>query len=310
MLIPTKSLLLFYTLERILFKRLVGEMGKEPDTVKEVMAIWLVLEEVGFRDLIRVVQALDGQTIEALFREGLICLRCINPNTAEQRVSEDIPVLRSLCDEPINCRFFLYHRQFLYKRYMEIMEAVCSRLFAAGAATEGEVSGVQLVIRPFGERTSGQGEGLVRESANVALLKSSSNEAGHTLNSDYRNTTRSALNPRAKEFLPGKAPEEERAMFLTFSKGRPLSRQEIAWFFHSNWGSQLESIFIEQPATGSPPLFGKVIFNSSLAIPRVLNGKSIAKFWVNGKHLWVRSYVPHHIRSRRNQVQNQDQDMS
>lgn len=43
----------------------------------------------------------------------------------------------------------------------------------------------------------------------------------------------SILNPNASEFIPRQNNQDARTMFLTFSKGYPLSREEIINFFTS-----------------------------------------------------------------------------
>lgn len=188
------DLLLFYTLERVLFNRMVVTIQKDPYSVKRVMALWLSLEELGYHDLIRTIQSFDDKTIAALLEEGLYCLDRIQPNAAIG--SDDTPVFVSLFDEPMNRNFFILNREFMFKRVTHTMETVCNRIFGDRAALEvGEPSQVD---------SPGQDGDTVRQSM---------------------------LNPDATEFVPGLTPEDTRTMFLTFSIGQPLSREEIIDFF-------------------------------------------------------------------------------
>ncbi|KAJ6308631.1 hypothetical protein OIU76_018253 [Salix suchowensis] len=102
----------------------------------------------------------------------------------------------------------------------------------------------------------------------------------------------SSLNPDASKFYPGQTPEDSRTMFLTFSLGHPLSRDEIIDFLTSNRGEVVQNVFIERTQLGKDAQFGRIVFTNSLVIPRILNGQTKAKFMVNRKHLWARIYVP------------------
>ncbi|CAK7356339.1 unnamed protein product [Dovyalis caffra] len=298
---------------------MVGQMGKEPKTVKSVIALLLVLEELGSPGLIRLVQAHSNDTIEALFKEGLLCLECLRPNAIEPS-SDDIPVLASLFDEPMNRRFFHYHREFMYKRHMDIMEAVCGKIFGETAALEADASDMELVVRPFGEETSAlfpaqtlvrgspsrQGSGSAPWQSGMIASKEDAiaQSMGQKMVADdtptHKTPVKSSLNPNASEFFLEQVPEAARTMFLTFSSGSPLSRQEITHFFTSNWGIIVKDVSIEKVRKGVSPLFGKVIFTTSLVIPRILGGRNIAKFMVNGRHLWLRSFTPQRRKSEGN----------
>lgn len=56
----------------------------------------------------------------------------------------------------------------------------------------------------------------------------------------------------------------------------------------------MQDLVIEQAQPGQEPQFGRIVFTTSLVIPKVLNGQAKAKFLVNRKHLWARIYVPRH----------------
>lgn len=103
------DIFLFYTIERLLFNRMVCSMGKNPQMVKKASALWLMLEKIGYHDLIRMIHSFDNNTIEALFDEGLQCLECIQPNAIEPSESEDTQVFVGLRNEPMNRRFFYYN---------------------------------------------------------------------------------------------------------------------------------------------------------------------------------------------------------
>ncbi|KAI9174233.1 hypothetical protein LWI28_014354 [Acer negundo] len=263
------DLLLFYTLERSLFNRMVCKMGKNPHQVKTTIALWLLLEEIGYHDLIRTIHSHHETTIEALFNEALLFLECIKSTISIERTAliYNSPVFYLLFNEPMNQRFSYYNREFMYKRFMHIMGTVCDKIFGERAAIEVDMSG----MRP------------------VPLVRVAINEEGSSP------TSQTNLNPEASEFYPRHiVPEEARTMFVTFSKGYPLSRHEIVNFFTSKWGGVVEDVIMEHTRPGQNPQFGRIVFTASTAMARVLNGQSKAKFLVNRKHLWARPYVQRH----------------
>ncbi|KAJ6711904.1 hypothetical protein OIU79_008180 [Salix purpurea] len=221
------DLLLFYTLERALYNRMVCSLGKNSQQVKKAIALWLMLEEIGYHDLIPTINSSDNATIESFSYEAL--------------------------------------HEFVYKRFTHIMDTVCDQIFVETKAVEVDES-----------RTSRRASGQV---------------IGET-------SRQSSLNPDASEFNPGQTPEDSPTMFLTFSLGHPLSRDEIIDFLTSNRGEVVQNVFIERTQPGKDAQFGRIVFTNSLVIPRILNGQTKAKFMVNRKHLWARIYVPRRRGSR------------
>ncbi|XP_065624655.1 uncharacterized protein LOC136065427 [Quercus suber] len=173
----------------------------------------------------------------------------------------------------------------MHKSYMHVMETVCDKIFGETLAIKVDDWGMRPVIRPIGEGTSSHGAALG--------IYRTHNEPGEVLaHASDEVPKQSNLNPDASEFYPGQAPEETRSMFLTFPSGYPLSQEEIVYFFTSNWGPVVKEVVIERTRPGQDPVYGRIIFTTSLVIPMVLNGQVKAKFLVNSKHLWARIYVP------------------
>ena len=85
--------------------------------------------------------------------------------------------------------------------------------------------------------------------------------------------------------------EDDRTMFLTFSRGR-VTENEVRGLFTRLYGldAVADVIMQENISDGAQPLFARLILNSIATVDRMLNGKRIAKFRVNGKHIWARKY--------------------
>ncbi|XXG45007.1 hypothetical protein AAC387_Pa02g0210 [Persea americana] len=107
------------------------------------------------------------------------------------------------------------------------------------------------------------------------------------------------LNPRARPWAPeDEASQGDRTMFLTFSRGYPLSEAEIVEFFTRHWGDCIQSLFIQETEEGVQPLFARLVLYSPATVPLILQGQEKAKFVIKGKHVWVRPYVPKKSRAQ------------
>ncbi|OVA08784.1 hypothetical protein BVC80_4511g1 [Macleaya cordata] len=284
------DLLRFHIVDRHLFIRLVRFMGKDAALTKMVIALWLLLEELGYKDLIRTIFSKDNSTLDAIFQEATSCLNCMDPNTGVQPTDfNDTPLLYLLLNEPINRRYFYYNRDFLLNGLNHILNSICSVIFDENSLKAVEDPAMNLsVLGAFGEGTSAQG-------ALLGSTSSHSSTTGPVVTTDQTLSTGASpsLNPSANPFVVAEStPKDQRSMFLTFSNGFPLRREEIFQFFTANWGPIVEEVMIERTTRGVAPQFGRVVFNNASIIPRILNNQPTAKFFVNGKDLWARMYSP------------------
>ncbi|XP_047079936.1 uncharacterized protein LOC124690619 [Lolium rigidum] len=86
-------------------------------------------------------------------------------------------------------------------------------------------------------------------------------------------------------------PRDERTLFVTFSNGYPLNKDELQDFFMRHYGD-IEEISVEEPIEKRQPLYAHVTFYSQVTLFRVLDGNRRVKFMTRGKHLWARQFVP------------------
>nr|GLL37934.1 uncharacterized protein LOC109169472 [Ipomoea trifida] len=87
------------------------------------------------------------------------------------------------------------------------------------------------------------------------------------------------------------APVDDRTMFLTFSRGYPVSEEEVKELFNSYYGDCVETVKMVPPMNASEQsLYARLVVRSVSTIDQVLSRGPIAKFRVNGKHVWARKY--------------------
>ncbi|KAK3149870.1 hypothetical protein QOZ80_3AG0224100 [Eleusine coracana subsp. coracana] len=87
-------------------------------------------------------------------------------------------------------------------------------------------------------------------------------------------------------------PEDYRSMFITFSRGQHLNREEIFDYFRQRWGDCIVRVLMEKTTGGAPPMYGRVIFRSEAFISLVLNGDQLVKVTINDRQIWLRRYIP------------------
>ncbi|ONI24027.1 hypothetical protein PRUPE_2G219700 [Prunus persica] len=84
---------------------------------------------------------------------------------------------------------------------------------------------------------------------------------------------------------------DERTIFLTFSKGYPISEVEVREFFSRKFGDFIDGVFMQEVPAEKQPLYAHLVVRSTSSIPIILKGKNKAKFFINGKHVQARKYV-------------------
>ncbi|GMH22370.1 hypothetical protein Nepgr_024213 [Nepenthes gracilis] len=102
----------------------------------------------------------------------------------------------------------------------------------------------------------------------------------------------SALNPYAEAWLPQslRETEEQRTLFITFSKGFPLNVGEIRNFFSWKYGDCIERIYVNNTNPAAPPLFGKVVFSGKAIADMIMSDHEQVRFRINGRALWCKRY--------------------
>ncbi|KAK9273946.1 hypothetical protein L1049_018758 [Liquidambar formosana] len=100
-----------------------------------------------------------------------------------------------------------------------------------------------------------------------ATLSSSGVDGSEVFDAPTAQRVQSKLNPFANEWNPisEQLPEEDRCLYVTFSKGFPLTEAQISHFFAQKFGPCVERVYVHRPSESwkNPPLFGKVVFNKS-----------------------------------------------
>ncbi|KAG4970238.1 hypothetical protein AAZX31_13G093300 [Glycine max] len=261
---------LFHRMDRELYKILVVSLFRDPEESMQVHAMWLWLERVGFRNVVKRVLALPNILINDVADETVMCLNCINNSLLMSCLfsseSSEIPLLQSLVEKEISLQFVYENRSSALQGVAKVMQDVCVRAF-----------------------TDIMEQAMIRNSAEAAAQKvvtttrQSSSSSSSSENYNYHH---------GLVWFGSIGPAEDRTLFVTFSKGYRVEEWEVREFFALAYGDCIEALFMQEVQPNEQALFARIVFRAVSTIDMILRGANKAKFIINGKHVWARKFVP------------------
>lgn len=242
----TVDLLRFYSTERKLFTRLTKPLKQDTEKCKVIMALWLWLEAVGHRGFMRQVHASSDMLVMQFFQEATICMECLlGHRVLATMESIEIPLTSFLIEEPINLRFFIYHKDMVMKGLIHILDNVCRIIFdddllpAVAADTSNPYNRLVMSSGFIKYQPAGRGH-----KGAVAPDVGESKDEGKQVNATSQPTPAAATvqgkapmqrapDANARTMVPlVPQPVEQRAAFITFARGQYIGKDEIAQFFN------------------------------------------------------------------------------
>ncbi|KAK6248783.1 hypothetical protein QUC31_020348 [Theobroma cacao] len=268
----------FHTIDRKLYTLLVINLWRDPVESMQVIALWLWLERVGFKNVVQKILSLPYILTNELADEAVTCLDVINNDQlASLSEGNDIPLMQSLIDRDLSLQFFNKHRLIATQGIARIVNEVCIRALR---------DIMQHAIERNATRSLADSQKVMSHSLQQPTVQSGLPQVG--------------FGPGADVELPwtqeSEVPPDDRTMFVTFSKGYPVHEWEVREFFTRAYGDCIESLHMQEVPPDEQSLFARIVFRSESAIEIILSGMSKAKFTINGKHVWARKFVPKRLK--------------
>ncbi|KAK9913321.1 hypothetical protein M0R45_037139 [Rubus argutus] len=312
--VSIQELNLFHTIDRKLFTRLVLSVGRDSTESAQVMALWMWLEHNGkeFDLVYKILMTLPNTLLNAMAEESVSALNCIQSNEfpfSDLDITPEIPLLQAMSNSGVTLRFFHENRFAITQGVIRLFNDVCLRVFedllfqphqkkkADDEENSTEVNGLYNPVMGAIAHSNMQGGAHIplywhpqMNSANLHYLSGGFDPYDLALH-------RQNLNKEMEEVLSRlnlnddedqEVPPEERTVFLTFSKGYPLSENDLRKFFTRKFGEIIDGIHMQQVPE---PIFARLVLRSASSIPVVLDGKSTVTFFINGKHARARNFV-------------------
>ncbi|KEH39394.1 hypothetical protein MtrunA17_Chr2g0327301 [Medicago truncatula] len=279
-----EDFLLFHKSDRDLYNILVTNLSRDPYKSAQLLAMWLWLERVGFHDVVKKIVSLPVILIDEIVVESMMCLSCITNNNNTSQIEKsyyeenDIPLLQSLMDKEISLKFFLENRVEAIRGVEKTEKEVCMRALSdiMQQAIMRNMTHRMMNNNNFWFGSIGPANlqfGPVRIDGAIVQQQNNNNEG------------------RGGEIIPA----EDRTLFVTFSKGCHVEEWEVKNFFTMVYGDCIEALFMQKTAPNEQALFARIVLHKVDTIDMILRGHSKAKFFINGKHIWARKFVPKRV---------------
>lgn len=271
--ISLEELHLFHKIDREIFSRLVMKLARDPTESLLVMAAWLWLEEKGYPNIVVKMVEMPDATVNALANEAVLCLKCLDPSTPSAALSGGIPITARLMERDISLQLFRQNRFTATTGIKNFLNTICCQIFT---------DILQQVMAGTSQSTSNQPFDLPGSPhpifGPITIVPT-------TTQCDF--PTGELWGWQATDC----ASEDDRTIFLTFSRGFPVLEEEVKELFTKKYGDCVKSVHMgNAPSNNSQPLYAKMVLRSVENVDRILSGLHIAKFRINGKHIWARKY--------------------
>ncbi|GAU47291.1 hypothetical protein TSUD_94800 [Trifolium subterraneum] len=284
--ITNKEVHLFYQMDRELFCFLIFKLHREVTQSLLVMALWLWFEKVGCHNLIKKVSILPGTLINALVNEAVTCLQFLEMDDPIIPIGGGLPLTKIITQKEISLQMFNLKRYTLVTGIKIVLNQTCARIF-------NDI--LQMVLKRQNV-ISTQGTTSRTHAPNIPLtLPGFPHPLFGTfdLSPKVENINLSDERIWIEKRPYDDATNDDRSMFLTFSRGFPVSEMEVRCLFTTNYGDCVQSLTMGGDKNpGEQPLFAVMILKMVEIIDQILMGKRVAKLQINGKHIWARKYEP------------------
>ncbi|XP_044464885.1 uncharacterized protein LOC123195287 [Mangifera indica] len=263
---------IFHEIDRELYTILAINLWRDPVESMQVIALFLWLERAGFTNVVKKILSLPYTLINELADEAVTCLNIINNNQFPcLSENNDLPVMQCLMAKEISLSFFYNNREYATQGVTKIASEVCIRALADIMQRAIERNAAQSVT---------ESQKMIGNSIQKSLVQPA-----------YQVTY--CPNEMTQPWIqPNEVPPDDRTMFVTFSKGYPVNEREVREFFTRCYGDCIESLHMQEVQSSEQSLFARIVFRSSSSIDMILNGMGKVKFTINGKHVWVRKFIP------------------
>ncbi|KAK9159756.1 hypothetical protein Syun_006097 [Stephania yunnanensis] len=280
----------FHTIDRELFTRLVIDLRRDPGYSMLSLALFLWFNNIGFLDVVVKLRSLPDAVVDVVGEEATIILRYLEtgtlPPSAQLNALENlIPTIRGLMDSRLTFQFLQEQRIRVLNGVSQLMEDVCSRAFVdivqrLAVIREREAASTSVGNQPFVMPTNfGVRPPIVPPMAPAVPPR-------YVVIQDPM-VPQMGVAPMNESL----AAQQEHTMFMTFSRGYPVSEAEARDYFTRNYGDCIDSFHMEEVEATQQALYARVVYRTPAMVTAILAGRESVRFVINGKHVRVRRWV-------------------
>lgn len=287
-----EKLHVFHAQDREIFFKLVLKFSRHPAEALLVIATWLWLEDFGFGNIFSIILSQPDPLIEALANEAVSCFQCLDftepPNSFNQ-----IPLTAKYMKKNISLKIIYKNRYSAIIGIKNFLTTICSRIFS------------DILQRVLPSSSLSSFNTRLRQPLSIPGFPHPTFGSINVMPNEFDMYNLSIYNiPHGLWGWNANciATENDRTLFLTFSRGFHVTHGEVIELFTKEYGENcVEGVFMQQDNKNSPngnassscgqqSLFAKLVLDSVATVDRVLNGVQKKKFEIHGKNIWARKY--------------------
>nr|XP_043616038.1 uncharacterized protein LOC122587952 [Erigeron canadensis] len=330
--ISSEDYRVFYRHERRLLTLLLVSLHREVAQSILILGFLLWVEREGYtsKNLVQtILRSLSLDVVNLVIDEVVICLKCIEKkeNKAEldqSNITHNIELLQNFLDRKKICLKELHKncirildevsciaKDVCHKALDDIMHQFIKRdtplptiassmadIITTTCTTRGSISRYLSIGPSVPFPSSSNSLALYTDSTIVALQNRPIFANGSSLNRmlDLGKSSKNIFFPSLiKDDQEHEVVSpDDRTIFLTFSKGYPISESEVRDYFTSYFGDFIEEIYMHDVGPDEQSLYARIVAFSACMVKVIVerdgpHGKS--KYNINGKHVWARKYV-------------------
>ncbi|GMY19034.1 hypothetical protein FCV25MIE_14273 [Fagus crenata] len=282
----------FHKIDRKIYARLVIDLGLDPNQCKKVLGFWNLLESTRYGYFVNKMIPLPDKSLHALAIEASTCLFFLNKE-GSLPPDMDVPLIRGLISPDFSFGFIYENRQRMISGIQGFMENVCERAFSDIVPPKKSLQpqhqhGFLPRERVFSDIVPPK-KSLQPQHQHLFLPQFSNRHEG------FHSVPPNSVQPLALQ--AARQPPEilsvhstDRSLFLTFSRGHHVTKEELKEHIIRKFGNCIESVFMKAHPQ-FPPLFARMVVHSHSDIERILGGNETVGFLVNGKQVRARRLV-------------------
>ncbi|EOA22855.1 hypothetical protein CARUB_v10003585mg [Capsella rubella] len=279
----------FHKCDRALFTRLVVTLRRDISQSLQVMSFLLYLEKSGLISnlIVNLVSLPDYFTI-SVAEEVMMCLNCLSyegfstflANSGTNINSSTIPLITRMTRGYFTLQVIHEDRENILLAMKKYLTSICYPAF------EDICARAEMNNKESAEMEKAMDEKMKQLGINRVVHKPESSC------SQFLSEQQGASKVGAFS-VDEQAREDGRTVFLTFSKGYPISEAEVHAYFTRRFGEIIEAIIMPGGEGNEQALYAKMVLHSAALIPEIVSDAvTRTKYTINGKHVWARKYIP------------------
>lgn len=273
--ITLEELCLFHTVDREIFSRLVISLMRHQGESLLVMALYLWLENKRFPKILFKMVSLGDLVVNALANEASTCLQTLKSKTPPISLDGGMPLTTTLMGRDISFHM-IYQIKFTVVAEIKLfLNNVCAFIFTdilqevLVFPSSQKISHRPIVVPGFPHPLFGH-------------IKITPLPLNHVMPPGAVSGWSDII----------EVPIKDRTLFLTFSRGYAVTEEEVRELFKSEFGDCVD--YVEMGGLSpsiDKPLYARMALRSVSTMDEMFNGNNVAKFRINGKHVWARKYI-------------------